>query len=109
MGDDVVFIHMVVVKVYELNGLIKIANDFHVLEFCDNRIFEALLEQIILALLNATRVFSLNLFILELFKEKLALYIQFLLLKILFGLLFGAFLVNIGDVGSDLSFNHLKL
>jgi len=109
MGDDVVVIHVVVVDVSELNGLIKIANDFHVLEFRDDRIFEALLEQVILALLDATNVGSLNLFIFELFKKELTFHIQFLPLKILFGLFFGAFLVNIGDMRSEITLKHLKL
>ena len=109
MSDDVVVIHVMEVEVLELNALIKIANNFHVLEFRDDRIFEALLEQVILALLDATNAGSLNLYILELFKLKLTLHIQFLSLKILFGLLFGALLVNIGDVGSEISLKHLKL
>ena len=108
-SDRIVFTHVVNVHPTKVDSLIKIADDHHVLVLAKTRVFEALLEHIILGLLDRALCRLLSVCGLKLKKETFASTSEIALLELLIGLFFTAAHVSLSDVGGKATFNLFKL
>ena len=56
VGDRIVVAHVVKVEAAEADRLIEVSDDLHVLQLGDHRVLEALLEQVVVSLLDGALV-----------------------------------------------------
>ena len=99
---------MVQVQLSEVDSLIEVADDLHVLQLSHNWVLESLLEQVIVGLFELALSCSLLLLTLMCQKEAVASLSKIILLNFLLGLLTAAVLVNISNMSSDFTLDLLQ-